>query len=31
MEPDVNGRKPVTGGAYLSSIYKKGDFSSLKL
>lgn len=31
IEPDVNGRKPVTGGAYLSSIYKKGDFSSLKL
>ena len=31
VEPDVNGRTPVTRGAYLSSIYKKGDFSSLKL
>ena len=29
--PHLKGRKPVTAGAYLSSIYEKRDFSLLKL
>ncbi|MBQ9755296.1 MAG: hypothetical protein IJV93_11185 [Lentisphaeria bacterium] len=29
--PHSDGRKPVTAGAYLSSIYEKGDFSVLKI
>ena len=29
--PHLKGGKPVTAGAYLSSIYEKGDFSLLKL
>lgn len=29
--PHVRGYTPITAGAYLSSIYEKGDFSALKL
>ena len=29
--PHLKGLKPVTAGAYLSSIYEKGDFSMLKI
>ncbi len=29
--PHLKGLKPITAGAYLSSIYEKGDFSTLKI